>query len=582
MGLSLPLQSNAPPPPSVAAQPDSIRSWAKLSAELAAVALAYFIVAKGGLALASLNPSATPIWPPTGIALAALLLRGNRLFPAIFAAALLVNVTTAGTILSSSAIALGNTLEALIGAHLIRRYADGTDAFSTPANTMRFALITLLISTPVSATIGVATLSATGLSEWRGFGSVWVTWWLGDFAGALIVAPVLILYAVNPARMLPDGHGRRNAALAFASAALVGLFVFAPFPRIGLEHGPWGFLALLPLIWAAMRCGPRETALVSLVLSAFAVWGAALGAGPFTRPDPNESFLMLIMFSISVSVPSLVLSAEVIARRRVERDLRRTQAELKAKVRKRNASLTQARDVLHQSQKMEALGQLTGGVAHDFNNLLTPILNGLDLANSRMADDARMALILSNALQAAERATTLTRRMLDFARQHQLSPTATDCAALVRGMGGLLRSAVGSSIAIEFRFPDRLSAVTVDPNQLELALLNLVANARDAMQAGGRIIIGAQEERIAEASGAIKPGNYVCLSVTDTGQGMDDATLARAAEPFFTTKELGKGTGLGLAMVHGFAKQSDGRLVLKSRVGQGTSVEIWLPCGASV
>ena len=545
------------------------------------VAAVYFAVAKGGLALASIHPSATPIWPPTGIALAALLLRGNRLFPAILIGAFAANVTTAGTILSSSAIAAGNTLEALIGAHLIRRYAGGIDAFGAPANATKFALITLLASTPASATVGVATLSATGLSAWRDFGSVWVTWWLGDFAGALIVAPVLILMAVDPAKSLPDGHGRRNAALALAGAMLVGLFAFAPFPRLGLEHGPWGFLALLPLLWAAMRCGPRETAAVSLVLSAFAVWGTALGMGPFARPDPNDSFLMLIMFAISVSTPSLILSADVIERRRVERDLRHMQAELKAKVRRRNASLTQARDVLHQSQKMEALGQLTGGVAHDFNNLLNPILNGLDLARGRLADDARMATILANALQAAEKASALTRRMLDFARQHQLSPIATDSANLVRGMDGLLRSAVGSSIAVELRFPERLSAVMVDPNQLELALLNLVANARDAMPAGGIITISAQEERIAETGGAIKPGPYVRLCVSDSGQGMDDATLARAVEPFFTTKGVGKGTGLGLAMVHGFAGQSGGKLVLKSRVGEGTRAEIWLPCAAS-
>jgi PAS domain S-box-containing protein len=231
-------------------------------------------------------------------------------------------------------------------------------------------------------------------------------------------------------------------------------------------------------------------------------------------------------------------------------------------------ALEDTREALFQSQKMEAIGQLTGGIAHDFNNLLMAVLGSLELVTRRMPDDPKLKRLIENAAQGARRGVSLTQRMLAFARRQELIITPVEIAPLVEGMSELLQRALGSSVIVRTNFPSSLPAVGGDLNQLELAILNLAVNARDAMPEGGTIKIDARHD-MAEG--------FVCLTVSDTGEGMDEETLVRAMEPFFTTKGVGKGTGLGLSMVHGVAHQSGGRLVLKSRKGEGTSAELWLP-----
>ena len=237
-----------------------------------------------------------------------------------------------------------------------------------------------------------------------------------------------------------------------------------------------------------------------------------------------------------------------------------------------------AREALFQSQKLQAIGQLSGGIAHDFNNLLTVIRGNLELLHKRVGDDPRLRRLLDNALQGTERGVTLTQRMLAFARRQELKSQALDLGQLVASLSGLLCSSVGPRIALRVEMAPDLPAVQADLNQLELALLNLVSNARDAMPEGGSILIEAQ---LRGATGNLARGQYVCLAVIDDGQGMDEQTLACAADPFFTTKGLGKGTGLGLSMVHGLAEQLGGRLVLQSRLGQGTRAELWLPLASA-
>ena len=242
------------------------------------------------------------------------------------------------------------------------------------------------------------------------------------------------------------------------------------------------------------------------------------------------------------------------------------------------AALERTREALFQAQKMEAVGQLTGGIAHDFNNLLMAILGSLEIAQSRLDADPRISPFLDNAVAAARRGASLTQRMLAFARKQQLDLQSVDLPALVAGMMELLKGALDSTIAIKADFPPRMSPVRADPHQLEAALLNLVVNARDAMPGGGSIVVTAQAVEVnADDLCNLEPGSYVCLSVEDTGEGMDAATLARATEPFFTTKGVGKGTGLGLSMIHGLAEQLRGRLLLESRPGAGTKVTLCLP-----
>jgi PAS domain S-box-containing protein len=243
--------------------------------------------------------------------------------------------------------------------------------------------------------------------------------------------------------------------------------------------------------------------------------------------------------------------------------------------------LEKTREALLQSQKMEAVGQLTGGIAHDFNNLLMAVLGSLELVRKRLPDDGRTRSLLENAVEGARRGVSLTKRMLAFARRQELKQERIDVADLVRGMAELMQRSLGPGIEIETRFPLAALPVIADANQLEMALLNLAVNARDAMPEGGQIIISAREESILSANG-LRPGQYIALTITDRGTGMDQATLARAMEPFFTTKGLGRGTGLGLSMVHGFAEQSGGRFTLCSQQGEGTTAEIWLPMAEDV
>jgi PAS domain S-box-containing protein len=228
---------------------------------------------------------------------------------------------------------------------------------------------------------------------------------------------------------------------------------------------------------------------------------------------------------------------------------------------------------LNETQRLETLGQLTGGVAHDFNNLLTPIMAALDLLRRRHEDERSQRLI-SGALQSAERAKTLVGRLLSFARRRALEPQAIRPAALIAGMRELIDQSLGPAIRVSVDVPAELPAVLVDPNQMELALLNLAVNARDAMPQGGTLWIAA---RVDGGAAGVRAGEYVRFAVTDTGCGMDSATLARAVEPFFSTKEVGRGTGLGLSMVHGLAVQSGGAFELTSTVGVGTTAAIWLP-----
>ena len=234
---------------------------------------------------------------------------------------------------------------------------------------------------------------------------------------------------------------------------------------------------------------------------------------------------------------------------------------------------------LRESQKMEALGQLTGGVAHDFNNLLMVVLGNLGLLRKRLPQDPRLQRLLEGAQQGAERGAALTNRMLAFARRQELRPAPVDLAALVAGLRPLLERSAGPTVRVHLRMTDGLPPALVDANQLELALLNLTVNARDAMPDGGIITISAAagESPSPDAPPGLLPGNYLALSLADNGTGMDAATLARATEPFYTTKGVGQGSGLGLSMVQGLAQQSGGGLRLDSKPGSGTTATIWLP-----
>jgi signal transduction histidine kinase len=260
-------------------------------------------------------------------------------------------------------------------------------------------------------------------------------------------------------------------------------------------------------------------------------------------------------------------------------ELQALNRDLEARIEQRTLEREQALAQLFEAQKVDTIGQLTGGVAHDFNNLLMAMLGSLELLQKRLPDDPSATRLLDNAMKGAERGAALTQRLLAFARRQELRPEAVGVPDLVAGMRDLLSRSLGPGIRIVEKIATQLPPVLADANQLELALMNLALNARDAMPDGGVLTISALEEDVENGAPRVKlaPGRYVRITVADTGRGMDEQTLARAAEPFFTTKGTGKGTGLGLSMVHGLAAQSGGALRVRSACGEGTQVDLILP-----
>jgi signal transduction histidine kinase/DNA-binding response OmpR family regulator len=293
-------------------------------------------------------------------------------------------------------------------------------------------------------------------------------------------------------------------------------------------------------------------------------WCAVAGA-----PTIGADGQSVRLSGVTLDITESKLAADALARANVDLEQR-----IAERTREREAALAQ----LHEMQKMESLGQLTGGIAHDFNNLLMVVLGNLEMLRKHLPEDPRLSRMVDRAIQGAERGASLTKRMLAFARRQQLRPEAVDVPKLVDSIHEMLTRSIGGTIAIRTRFETGLPTTLVDPNQLELALLNLVLNCRDAMPDGGEITIAVRHRAgTAELPADLPSGSYIGIAVTDTGAGMDELTLKRATEPFFTSKEVGKGTGLGLSMVHGLAAQSGGTLRIRSAPGEGTTVEVWLP-----
>ncbi len=291
---------------------------------------------------------------------------------------------------------------------------------------------------------------------------------------------------------------------------------------------------------------------------------------------------MMVVFALAITLAAYKSSHGFAVGLRLNFNLIERTKELSAANTRLEAEIAQRRvaeDRLRQAHKMEAIGQLTGGIAHDFNNLLTAIVGHLEMAEPRVVRDLRTSGLIQAALRAADRGATLTRHLLAFGRRQHLEPRAVDIAAVIYGVEKMLRQTIGPDIRLVTQVGSDLPPAWSDPNQLELAILNLALNARDAMPVGGTLQIAAENRRTEAGFSppGLSAGNYLMVSVSDTGAGMNPEILARAFEPFFTTKEAGRGSGLGLSIVHGFAAQSGGSVRITSSPGNGTSVDLWLP-----
>jgi diguanylate cyclase (GGDEF)-like protein len=290
-------------------------------ATVAGLAAVYFIAGKLGLLLASVHASATAVWPCTGIAIAALLIFGYRVWPGILIGAFFVNLTTAGTAGTSIGIAAGNTLEAMAACYLVSRFAGGKEAFARAADIFKFALLAGMAATTLSATIGVATLAAWGFADWNAFGSIWCTWWLGDAVGAVTVTPLLLLWWENP-RIRWTREQVTELAFLFLGLFATGWVVFGKPFHSELKNYPLEYLCIPFLIWAAFRFGRRKAATALCALSVIAAWGTLHGYGPFARESQNTSLLLMQSFMGIIAIMTLALAAEVTEHKRAEERVR--------------------------------------------------------------------------------------------------------------------------------------------------------------------------------------------------------------------------------------------------------------------
>jgi PAS domain S-box-containing protein len=357
VGTAQPLDTHAQPysgshPPRDDGQTQRLkpaqRSLAALLVANVALACIYIVAGKLALTLATVHASASAVWPPTGIAVAALLLFGYHLWPAIAVGAFLVNLFTAGSAASSLGVATGNTLEALLAVYLVNRFANGRRVFDRLPDILKFALFAGVVAPSVSATLGVTTLASLGYADWSRYGPIWLTWWLGDMGGAIVVAPLLVLWGLNPR---PRWSGRQTFEVGLLLLALfvVGEAVFGGFGGIlSFAAGtyPLPYMVVPLLVWAALRFGQREVATLIFLVSALANSGALHGLGPFVREPGNEALLLLQVFSGMMAVMALALAGTVAEHKRAEEALQDAHGELERRVRERTAELVEAESAL--------------------------------------------------------------------------------------------------------------------------------------------------------------------------------------------------------------------------------------------
>jgi diguanylate cyclase (GGDEF)-like protein/PAS domain S-box-containing protein len=307
--------------------------------KLILLGLLYFTAGKLGLHISVIHPSASAIWAPTGIAMAAMVLLGYRMWPAIFIGAYLVNITTFGSVFSSLGIALGNTLEGLLGAYFISIHMDGEKAFEKPWNVVQYIILASLVSTLVSPTVGLTSLAIWGYASWSNYVPIWLTWWIGDIAGSLFVAPLILLWA-QPSTVSWDRYKVLEAATIVSIVTLLTLAVFKGFAIFGGERLPAGYLCILPILWTAYRFGPRETTSVSFIPPLIILWSTMHGLGPFPLMGANRSLIFMSLFIDTLAMTGLFIAAEFCVRRKGEEILLKTQALLEQRVEERTESLT--------------------------------------------------------------------------------------------------------------------------------------------------------------------------------------------------------------------------------------------------
>lgn len=529
--------------------PPSNRQRSRAFLAAAVLALVYFIAGKLSLKLAFFNASASPVWPPSGIAIAALLLFGYRLWPGIFVGAFFVNVFTAGKIVASLGIAAGNTLEGVVAAGLIHQIASGVSAFDHAYDVFRFALA-LVVSTFVSATIGVTTLVLCGLATWTQYPAIWITWWTGDFSGAIIFAPVLILWLSRPWRRL-DVARDAEVAILLVLLAVLSEVVFGGWFAISSLNYPIAFILGPIIAWTAFRLTPRETATSMFVLASISVWGTLHRFGPFVREDENQSLLILQSFNVLTTITALALSAGMSERRRAEIALEQQRASVEAANRTKDNFLAM--------------------LSHELRTPLTPVLAALDALQTEQQAPADAEKTFAMMRRNIELESQLIDDLLDLTRitkdKMQLDLQHVDAHQAVRNVVEMCASeANAKQLHVRFDLQARDYQVMADPAKFQQIIWNLFKNAIKFTGENGQVTF----------SSANHLPHVLTLGVTDTGIGIEPEIMERIFNPFEQGERSFQrrfgGLGLGLTISKSLAQAHGATLVAKSEgLNQGST-----------
>jgi len=504
----------------------------------------YFIAGKLGLMLASLHASASPVWPAAGIALAALLVLGYRAWPAIFIGAFLVNLTTAGNVATSLAIASGNTLEAFCGAWLVNRFAGGTTVFDRPQGVFKFALAAA-VSTIIGPAFGVTSLALAGFADWANYGAIWLTWWLGDATGDLLTAPLIILWSI-PSKRRWNRREAVEVGILLLLLFVLSEAVFGGWLTISAKNYPIAFICGPIVIWMAFRFTQRETASGIFILSAIAIWGTLHGFGPFLSETENQSLLTLQSWTAVLTITAMALSAGMAERRRAEEALQQQNAAVETANRTKDHFLAM--------------------LSHELRTPLTPVISTLEALEIEPAQTREVKSALAMIRRNVELETQLIDDLLDFTRiakdKLQLRFAPVDAHAAISDVVEMCRAEAESrKLQVHLNLRANTHYVAADAAKFQQIIWNLLKNATKFTPEDGEIAI----------SSSNPSPEVLTITVRDTGIGMESEVMQRIFDPFeqgnrsFERRFGGLGLGLAisksLAQAHGgtLTAQSDGR-----------------------
>src|SRR5437763_520018 len=503
--------------------------------------LVYFIAGKFGLMLASLHASASPVWPPTGIALAALLVLGYRAWPAIFVGAFLVNASTAGNVATSLAVASGNTLEAMCGAWLVNRFAGGTTAFGRPQGVFKFALAAV-VSTIISPAFGVTSLALAGFADWANYGAIWLTWWLGDATSDLLIAPLIILWSIASKRR----WNRREAVE--VGILLLLLFVlseavFGGWLTISAKNYPIAFSCGAIVIWTAFRFTQRETATGIFILSAIAIWGTLHGFGPFILQTENQSLLMLQSWTAALTITAMAIAAAIAERNRAQ------------------AAIEQQKDAVEAANRTK--DNFLAMLSHELRTPLTPVMAALDTleADGLRSNESKnsLAMIRRN----VELESQLIDDLLDLTRiakdKLQLRFGPLDAHEVINSVVEICRpEAQARNLKLHLNLRGGAHHVLGDAAKFQQIVWNLLKNAIKFTADSGEITISSSNPE----------PQLLAIAVHDTGIGIEPEIMNRIFDPFEQGERAFQrrygGLGLGLAISKSLAQAHGGTLIARS------------------